>query len=344
MYKNKRVLVTGHTGFKGSWLALWLHTLGAEVIGYSLPPQKEPSLFTILKLKDKIVHIEGDVRDKKALESLIKHYQVEVIFHLAAQSLVFEGYKNPLETFDTNVMGTVNLLEALRLYANPCSVVIVTSDKCYAPKEGRQGYREEDPLGGKDPYSASKACVEIVVEAYRTSFFNQRISIATARSGNVIGGGDFSAHRLLPDVMQALFEKKEILLRNSQATRPWMHVLDPLYGYLQLALLLQTEEGKYRGSFNFGPVESQGICVEDIVKEAINYFGFGQYREQKNDQGFNEAKNLFLKKDKAYQILDWSAKYAWKKAVQETASWYKSYFEGKDMHAHCLEQIASYSR
>ena len=279
-FEKKKILITGHTGFKGSWLTLWLTKLGAKVIGYSLEPPTKPSLFEILNLKEKIVHIIGDIKDEEKLKNIFKKYKPDIVFHLAAQSLVRFSYKEPKLTYETNVMGTLNVLEAVREAKSVKVVIIVTSDKCYENKEWVYGYRENDPLGGHDPYSSSKACAELVVEAYRNSFFNPKnygkthqVALATVRAGNVIGGGDWQVDRLIPDCVKALSKGKPIKIRNPNAIRPWQHVLEPLSGYLLLVQKMWKEPTKYCEAWNFGPYEKDIATVKEIVEKVINLWG-----------------------------------------------------------------------
>jgi len=273
-YKGKSVFITGHTGFKGSWLALWLHELGAEVTGFALPPNTTPAHFNLIGLKDLVRHIEGDIRDIQAVKHAVDIAKPEIVFHLAAQALVRDSYDDPKTTFDTNIGGTVNILEAIRHCPTVKAIVVVTSDKCYDNKEWVWGYRESDPLGGHDPYSASKGATEIVCAGYRLSYFNKdgcgpHLGFATARAGNVIGGGDWSKDRIIPDCVRALSQNKPIVLRNPLATRPWQHVLDPLYGYLLLAKNLWYQPNRFSGAWNFGPGLSDQITVAELAERFI---------------------------------------------------------------------------
>ena len=348
-FKGKKILITGHTGFKGSWLTLWLIKLGAKVIGYSLEPPTKPSLFEILNLKEKIVHIIGDIRDEEKLKNIFKKYKPEIVFHLAAQSLVRFSYKEPKLTYETNVMGTLNILEAIRETKSVRVVIIVTSDKCYENKEWVYGYRENDPLGGYDPYSSSKACAELVVEAYRNSFFNPKnygkghqVALATVRAGNVIGGGDWQVDRLIPDCVKALSKGKPIKIRNPNAIRPWQHVLEPLGGYLLLAQKMWEEPTKYCEAWNFGPYEKDIATVKEIVEKVINLWGKGKY-EVESDTQFHEAGLLRLDISKAMIKLGWYPKWNLDIALEKTIKWYKMFYKGKeDMLRYSLQEIKSY--
>jgi CDP-glucose 4,6-dehydratase len=281
-FAGRRVLVTGHTGFKGAWLSLWLQRLGAEVMGYALPPPTDPSLFELAKLARRLDHVVGDVRDLDALLTAFDRHAPEVVFHLAAQPLVLRSYREPKETFDTNVGGTVNVLEAVRRTPSVKAVVVVTSDKCYENREWVFGYREDDAMGGHDPYSASKGAAELVTAAYRRSFFapdasTRVVGLASARAGNVIGGGDFADDRILPDALRAVQAGKPLLVRNPGSTRPWQHVLDPLAGYLLLATRLLDDPGRYAEAFNFGPDLSGVSSVRELVTSFYASLGDGRF-------------------------------------------------------------------
>jgi len=353
LYDNKTVLVTGHTGFKGSWLTLSLLELGAKVVGYSLEPPTVPSLFEILGVKDKINHIIGDVRDQKHLDSVLKKYNPDFVFHLAAQSLVRLSYKEPRLTYETNLMGTINVLEAIRRVNSVRACIVVTSDKCYENREAVYCYKETDPMGGYDPYSSSKGCAELIVNAYRCSFFNSdnykehKLALSSVRSGNVIGGGDWSQDRLIPDCINFLSKDEPITIRSPEATRPWQYVLEPLFGYLSLGQLMWQEPLAYSDSWNFGPKENSISKVEDIVKLVIKSWGKGQYQVVK-DSKLHEARLLSLDIDKARNILKWEPAYSLDKALEETIGWYKKYYElGKtadinQMYEYSLNQIREY--
>ncbi|AKC63509.1 CDP-glucose 4,6-dehydratase [Clostridium sporogenes] len=345
-YKNKRVLVTGATGFKGSWLSIWLNRLGAKVIGYSLEPPTKTSMFEICNLGDKIINIIGDVRDYFNLLNVFKEYKPEIIFHLAAQPLVRLSYKCPIDTYETNVMGTVNLLEAAKNTDSVKSVLVITSDKCYENKEWIYGYREDDPIGGYDPYSSSKGCSELVVSSYINSFYNGKgIALSSARAGNVIGGGDWAEDRLIPDFVRAVSEDKSIFIRNPLAIRPWQHVLEPLSGYLLLGALMFNEPKKYNSAWNFGPKDEDALNVEEILKLSINSWGKGSIKLAE-EYKYHEANLLKLDISKARAYLKWRPVYDVNKAVQNTINWYKTYYENKDenMYEYTLKQIYEYEK
>ena len=349
-FTGKRILVTGHTGFKGSWLTLWLIKLGAEVIGYSLEPPTKPSLFEILNLEEKIIHIIGDIRDEEKLKKVLKKYKPEIIFHLAAQPLVRVSYKEPKLTYETNVMGTLNLLEAVRETQSVRVVIVVTSDKCYENKEWVYGYRESDPLGGYDPYSSSKACVELLISSYRNSFFNpenygktHQVALATVRAGNVIGGGDWQVDRLIPDCVKALSKGETIKIRNSNAIRPWQHVLEPLSGYLLLAQKMWKEPTKYCEAWNFGPFEKDLATVREVVEKVISLWGGGKYKIEK-DTRFHEAGLLRLDISKAMMKLGWRPKWDLDTALERTVIWYKLFYGNEDMFIYSMKEIENYEK
>jgi CDP-glucose 4,6-dehydratase len=338
-FSGKKILITGHTGFKGSWLTLWLVNLGAEVIGYSLEPPTKPNLFEILRLEKEITHIIGDVRDGEKLKNVFKKYKPEIVFHLAAQPLVRVSYKEPKLTYETNVMGTLNLLEAVRETESVKVVIVVTTDKCYENKEWFYGYREVDPLGGYDPYSSSKACVEILVSSYRNSF---QLPVATVRAGNVIGGGDWQVDRLIPDCVKALSKGETIKIRNPDAIRPWQHVLEPLYGYLLLAVKMWKEPERFCEAWNFGPYEKDTATVREVVEKVIRLWGKGSY-EVIEDRSFHEAGLLRLDISKTMLKLGWRPKWNLDKALEKTVKWYKRFYEGKtDMVKYSIKEIEDY--
>lgn len=353
IYNSKRVLVTGHTGFKGGWLSLWLKELGAEVIGYSLDPPTRPSFFEAVDLKNQLIHIIGDVRNEKHLLSVFEKYQPEFVFHLAAQSLVRFSYKEPRLTYETNVMGTVNILEAIRKSKSVRAAAIITSDKCYENKEWIYGYRENDPVGGYDPYSSSKGCAELVVSAYRRSFLNpinqndHKIAISSARAGNVIGGGDWREDRLIPDCIKSLSGNKPITIRNPAAIRPWQHVLEPLSGYLLLGAKMYKDGAKYNGAWNFGPSDSDLITVEEITKKIVSYWGSGKYKNEISIKNPHEAKLLKLDCSKARSILKWYPVYNIDETLSKTIEWYKMFYNeiGKDnLFEYTIKQIRDYEK
>lgn len=307
IYRGKTVLVTGETGFKGSWLAIWLLNLGADVVGYALKPKSKNDNYVICNLQDKITHIDGDIRDYEQLSEAFSKYKPEIVFHLAAQALVLDSYRDPGYTYSTNVMGTVNLFEAVRHTPSIKVAINVTSDKCYENHEWIYGYREIDPMGGKDPYSASKGASEIITSSYLRSFFNQdnTANIASVRAGNVIGGGDWADNRIFPDSMRALMSGKPIVVRNPDAVRPWQHVLEPLSGYLTLGSLLYTDGGKYSGAWNFGPSSKNMVSVKQVVEETIKQWGAGKYIIEDKKHNNDEAGLLHLDISKAVNKLRW---------------------------------------
>jgi CDP-glucose 4,6-dehydratase len=335
-WQGKRVFVTGHTGFKGSWLSRWLVRLGAAVTGYALAPPTKPSLFDAMGSQREIVSVRADVRDALLLREKLSACRPDVVFHMAAQSLVSVGYAHALETYETNVMGTANLLEAVRACPAVRAVVIVTSDKCYELGDPGQRHREDDALGGRDPYSASKAAAEHVVAAYRTSFFAAReaegsnaSAVATVRAGNVIGGGDFAPRRLVPDAVAAFSSRTTLLLRNPTAIRPWQHVLDPLRGYLLLARGLYDRGAAFATAWNFGPGAAHEIEVVALVRELAQAWGDGVRWEADNSpRAFDEAPALRLNSDRAYAELGWWARLPLNQAIRATADWYRSFLAG----------------
>ncbi len=346
LFRDKRVLVTGHTGFKGSWLSLWLHMLGAEVTGYALPPLREQDHFNLLGL-DTIIHsVEGDIRDLPNFLKIVEEFQPEFLFHLAAQPLVRLSYEEPKLTFDTNIAGSVNILEACRQVTSIQSLIYVTSDKCYKNQEWIWGYRENDELGGHDPYSASKAAAEIVFHSYLACFFNnhQRLGAASVRSGNVMGGGDWAQDRIVPDCIKALQEKQPIILRNPGSTRPWQHVLEPLGGYLLLAARLYEKPGKFDGSWNFGPQAESLRSVWDLAKRILNCWGEGEIQVQSQQGAPHEAGLLQLNCDKARQRLGWSPRWDFDCTVERTARWYKEVGQGQPALTITRGQIDEYMK
>ena len=349
-YRGKRVLVTGHTGFKGSWLAIWLNELGAQVIGYSLDPPSIPNNFEICNLRSRIQHIHGDVRQYDALEKVFADFQPEVVFHMAAQALVRYSYEVPKLTMDTNVGGTLNVLEAVRMAPSVHSLVVVTSDKCYENREQVWGYKENDPMGGDDPYSASKGAVEIVFRSYLKSFYSHRqgFGSVSVRAGNVIGGGDWANDRIMADAARALSKKEKILVRNPMAIRPWQHVLEPLSGYLWLGARVNEDPAHFSGGWNFGPSESAARCVGDLIKEVIAQWQSGEWEDvsQKNDKKMHEAGWLRLSCDKVHMLLPWSAVLSFDEIVAMTVRWYRYYNDYPDanLYQFCVHQIRDYTR
>ncbi len=348
-WKDKRVLITGHTGFKGSWLSIWLKMMGAEVIGYALQPNTEQDNFVLAKLDEKIVHIIGDVRDCGDLLGIFKKYEPEFVFHLAAQPLVRESYGNPKRTFDVNVAGTVNLFECCRLTDSVRVIVNITSDKCYENKEWLWGYRENDRLGGYDPYSASKAASEIVTTSYRNSYFHpERIDehgkcLASVRAGNVIGGGDWQADRLIPDCVRSLEQKSPIIIRSPEAIRPWQHVLEPLHGYLLLASKMTENPGVYCDAWNFGPKQNSVKSVGEVVDLVVRNWGAGSWQHQSESKAPHEANILRLDIAKASMHLGWNPIWDIEESVDAAMGWYKNYRK-TDVYEYCGTQIDSYMK
>jgi CDP-glucose 4,6-dehydratase len=349
--RGRRVFVTGHTGFKGSWLCLWLHQLGARVTGYALAPPTKPDLFTICGIEKLLErHYLADIRDEAQLLTAVRETAPDVILHLAAQSVVREGYRTPSETFDVNVMGTVSVLECVRKLDRPCTVVAVTSDKCYENREQVWGYRECDPMGEKDPYSASKGAAELVIKSYRNSFFHPErlhshgIKLASARAGNVIGGGDFTSDALIVDAISALTENRPIQVRNPEALRPWNHVLQALSGYLHLAArLLLSDDPGYLSGWNFGPLPGNELPARDIVKMIIEEWGQGTWVDASDPNQPHESQILRLSIDKAMWQLGWRPRWNLKRSLQETVRWYQTYFAGnQDLAEFGRRQIELY--
>jgi CDP-glucose 4,6-dehydratase len=357
LYRGKRVLVTGHTGFKGAWLSEWLLGLGAEVTGFALPPPTTPSLFVQLGLASRLRHIEGDVRDLAAVRAAFAVARPDFVFHLAAQPLVRLSYDQPTETFAANVMGTANVLEAARLAADParpCTVIAITTDKCYENREWVHSYREEDPMGGYDPYSASKGAAELVIASYRRSYFSapdSPVRLASARAGNVIGGGDWALDRIVPDCMRALAKGETIPVRNKVATRPWQHVLEPLSGYLWLGAALSGlapdrfhyPAQSYASAFNFGPTLASNRTVAELVQEILKHWP-GRWEDRSDPRAVHEAKLLNLATDKAHHLLGWRPVWSFAETIARTATWYRETEAGKvGIADFSRSQIAAYA-
>lgn len=331
-WQGKRVFITGHTGFKGSWLSLWLLELGAMVYGYSLEPETRPALFNQLDLTNKLEHQIGDIRDSSTLAKVIIEFAPDIIFHLAAQPLVRRSYIEPVATWEINVLGTINVLESLKKLTHPCASIFITTDKCYENREWVFSYRENDPLGGYDPYSSSKAGAEIAIASWRRSYFqapDASIKVASVRAGNVIGGGDWAEDRIVPDAMRSLAQKQVIPVRNPQATRPWQHVLEPLGGYLLLAekLYKQMINTDFSGlqldaAFNFGPSLSSNRTVKELVETVLQNWP-GQWHDYSDPTAVHEAKLLNLTTDKAFHTLGWQPVWDFERTIQETVSWYR---------------------
>ena len=352
LWSGRSVLITGHTGFKGSWLAIWLHRLGARVTGYALAPNTEPSNFVVSQVEGLLAgHVEADVRDAARLTQAIEKAGPDVVFHLAAQPLVRTSYAEPRETFDVNVIGTATLLDAVRARGRPCVVVIITSDKCYENREQARGYREIDPLGGHDPYSASKAATEILVAAYRRSFFSplrlaqHGVKLATARAGNVIGGGDWAKDRIVADAVRSLVAGEPVGVRNPKAVRPWQHVLEPLSGYLLLAeRMLQSEDPAWCDAWNLGPMPGQELPVARLVEGFLAAWQGGSWRDASSPNQPHEAALLMLAIDKALGQLGWRPVWEPAEAIARTARWYRRFYDrsSPSMLEACLEDIAAY--
>lgn len=343
IYKDKKVFLTGHTGFKGSWLALWLTKLGAEVCGYSLEPNTTPSMFTELDVQNKIKKsIIGDILDYDKLAKEIQDFQPEIIFHLAAQPLVRLSYSEPILTYKTNVIGSLNVLEAARNCSSVKAFVNVTTDKCYENKEINRGYREDEPMGGYDMYSSSKGCVEIMSSSFRRSFLQNGYAMATARAGNVIGGGDWALDRLIPDCVKFINAGEKIEIRNPVAVRPWQHVLEPLSGYLLLGEKLLEYGQHFADGFNFGPYEDSVLKVAEVAQKVVENYGKGEVVVHKRDD-LHEANLLMLNIEKAEKVLGWTPTYTANQAIRETVDWYKHFYaEDTDMYNFTLNQINKY--
>ena len=347
-YKNKRILITGHTGFKGTWLCLYLLKFKAKIFGYSLTPEKNSLYLQVEKyLKDNIQEHYENILNSDKLAEVIKNVQPDIIFHLAAQPLVRKSYDNPIETWETNLIGSLNLLNSLKQYSKKCAVLVITTDKVYLNREWEFGYRENDILSGNDPYSASKAALEIAVSSWRFSFCgnkkyqNSNISIATARAGNVIGGGDMAADRIVPDCIRSLINNEKIIIRNPDSTRPWQHVLEPLNGYLLLAMQLYLNPNKFSSAFNFGPDIQNNTSVENLVQQILKSWN-GEYLIHKDSENYYESSLLHLQIDKVYKKLNWYPKWDFSKTVKKTILWYKNVFEGLSPLEMCKLDIEDY--
>ncbi len=343
---GKKVFLTGHTGFKGSWLSLWLQKMGANVVGYALEPPSFPSLFEVANVADDMESIIGDIRDHDAVKSAITKHEPEVLIHMAAQALVRYSYEHPVETYATNVMGTVNILDAVRLTPSVKAVLVITSDKCYENREWVWGYRENEAMGGYDPYSNSKGCAELVTTAYRQSFFNHEgshVAVASARAGNVIGGGDWADDRLIPDMIRAICAGKTVYIRNPHAIRPWQHVLEPLSGYLQLAEKLFQEGNKWAEGWNFGPNDQDAKPVQWIVEHFAHLWGGVQWEVDPATHP-HEARYLKLDCSKARMQLGWEPVWSLEDALKYISLWYKGYLLGENMRENTCQQILEYER
>ena len=347
-YRGKRVLITGHTGFKGGWLSLWLAELGADVTGFALPPATEPNMFAEAAIATTVRHVEGDIRDLAALRAAWRACRPDVVFHLAAQPIVRESYRNPVDTITTNVVGTTHVLELARETGGPLALVCITSDKCYENVEWPYGYREDDRLGGADIYSGSKAAAEVLIASYRRSFFGAADGpgVASVRAGNVIGGGDWAADRLVPDCMRSLVAQRTIQVRNPKSVRPWQHVLEPLSGYLAVGARLQQRDAEglaARSAWNFGPTIPNARSVGEVVDGIVRQWGAGAWEQPASDGGGHEATLLRLAIDRAQLQLGWSPRWDFDETMRRTVDWYREYYNGSDIRAFTRQQIAAYS-
>jgi CDP-glucose 4,6-dehydratase len=350
-WKGKRVFLTGHTGFKGGWLTLWLNHMGAHVFGFSLAPSTNPSLFEVAGVSNALSgHIIGDVRDADLVKRTLIDVKPDIVIHMAAQPLVFAGYSNPIETYAINVMGTVNVLDAIRSCPSVRAALVVTTDKCYENKDWDWGYRENDQLGGFDPYSSSKACAELVCSAYRNSFFNlsknasNQVGVASARAGNVIGGGDWSPNRLIPDALAAFSKQQQLVIRSPGATRPWQHVLEPLSGYMMLIEKLHEDPQTFGSAWNFGPNEDSIASVESVVKTLAASWGGNAIVKTETSTTVHEASKLKLDSSKAHRALNWVPKMSLITAVKSVTEWHRAYLSDQDMKKVSIDQIVDYSK
>lgn len=343
---EKRVFLTGHTGFKGGWTAIWLKKLGAVIKGYSLSPSTEPSFFSLARVYESGDSQIDDIRDLNTLKSSLLQFKPDIVIHMAAQPLVRASYINPVDTYQTNVMGVVHLFEAIRECSTVKAVVNVTSDKCYRNNEWLWGYRENEPMGGDDPYSSSKACSELITDAYRRSFFDDKrsVSIATARAGNVIGGGDWSKDRLVPDAIRAFTSKKPLIVRNPHATRPWQHVLEPIFGYLKLAEKLYSSEVDFAQSWNFGPFPEGNKSVAELLDYMISKWPSEASWRLDERQQPHEAQMLMLDISKAKKMLKWSPRWTVETAIDKTLEWYQYAIAGKNMSEYSVRQINEFEQ
>jgi CDP-glucose 4,6-dehydratase len=348
-WSGKRVFLTGHTGFKGGWLSLWLASMGAKVTGYALAPNTAPNFFEVAKVASDLEQSYiADIRDLEKLQKALADARPEIVIHMAAQPLVRYSYVNPVETYATNVMGTVHVLESIRALDYVRVAIIVTTDKCYENKEWEWGYRENEPMGGQDPYSSSKGCAELVASAYRQSYFapekyaEHKVAIASVRAGNVIGGGDWSEDRLIPDAIKAFEAKESLVIRNPLATRPWQHVLEPLSGYLVLAQALYQEGAKFDGGWNFGPCDEDARSVQDVINLLIKNWGSAASWTQEQSEQPHEAHSLKLDCSKARQYLNWIPRWRLEKAIEKIIQWQQAHQQQSDIREISLRQIADY--
>lgn len=342
-WRGRKVFVTGHTGFKGGWLSLWLQELGAEIMGFSLPPPTTPNFFEVASIGSGMTTIIGDIRDVNSLRQAVKSFEPEIIFHLAAQSLVIKSYADPIDTYSTNVMGTLNLFEAARSCDSVKSIINVTSDKCYENKEWDWGYRESDPMGGYDPYSNSKGCAELLTSAYRNSFFSkQGVALASVRAGNVIGGGDWAEDRLIPDLLRAVSSGQPMIVRNPQSIRPWQHVLEPLAGYIALSESLHTSGNIYADGWNFGPNDEDVKTVGWIINHLSNELGGQIECAYSEGSHVHEANYLKLDCSKAKNHLNWKPRWSIQGALENIVDWHREFIGGGDMKQFSIGQINKY--
>ena len=345
-FENKVIFLTGHTGFQGSWMTLWLTLLGAKVIGFSQEPPTKPSMFKILNLEKKINHNIGDIRNQKSLQRLMQKSNPDFVIHFAAQALVRDSYINPIETFETNIIGTVNVLESIRNLDSIKTSIIMTSDKSYENSLNTKPHKETDPMGGFDPYSASKGASELIISSYRNSFFNQKKSqqkISSIRAGNVLGGGDWAKDRIIPDSIRALSKNKNIIIRNQNFIRPWQFVLEPLSGILWLIVKMNSSPNKFNESWNFGPNKKNHVTVKEVVNKIIKNWGNGSWKTNSKLKHPHESKYLKLNTTKAKMNLKWKSVYDIDKIISETTSWYKAYYDkSSSMYDLSVEQIMNY--
>ena len=341
---NKKVFITGHTGFKGSWISLWLQSMGSIVKGYSLSPNTNPSLFIEANVADEMISEIGDIRDYDKLSKSVKLFNPDILIHMAAQPLVRYSYKNPIETYSTNVMGTVIVLESARRCPNLKSIVSITTDKCYENTGIKTGYKESDPMGGHDPYSSSKGCAELVSSSYKRSFFNKNDSafLATARAGNVIGGGDWSDDRLIPDILKAFEKSDPVVIRNPLSVRPWQHVLEPISGYLVLAEKLYVNGNEFSEAWNFGPNYEDCKSVDWILDKMVKFWGKGASWELDENNNLHEAGSLRLDCSKARSRLKWYPRWEIEKTIELIINWHRNYLDGNDIKNECLKEIKKY--
>ena len=343
-FYKKKILITGHTGFKGSWLTLWLQSLNAQICGVSIDTTTQPSHYSSLKIQNKVENHFFDIKDLKKLKKIFKEFKPDFVFHLAAQSLVRKSYSDPLKTFTTNSIGTLNIMECLKEYKKKCIIVLITSDKSYKNLEIKRGYKEDDMLGGIDPYSASKASAELIIKSYFESFLNKKknIRLCVARAGNVVGGGDWSENRLIPDCIKSWSRKKTVKIRNPESTRPWQHVLDAVYGYMLLAKELDKNKKLNGNAFNFGPPIKSNYRVIDVLKIMKKNWNDVRWEIQKKKNSHYESNLLKLNSSKAFNLINWKTHLSFLETIKLTIIWYKEFFNNKDIHRLSLSQIDYY--